>query len=467
MTQPSPYFIRRSQPIEAEVMDTSFRGKIHDEDERSIDLLNYWITVKKHRWMILSIATAVLVIVAIRVSMMTPLYTADATILLKPGNPQLLEGHGGAPGGGASSSGDWDSVEDFLKTQCEILKSRTLAANVVTAEGLANDPLFLGKNRKPSKSVFRSWTGAKPEAERFLRDKLVELKEKLEKSELALNNYRRDKGIVPGLMSVDGKETVVIARLSDLSRELTNAQVARIGLEAQVDQIRKNQMPQLPPTNGNSGTNTPSAKAQLDTALSDYVAMAKQFKPDYPPMVRAKARIDQLQESYNEEIKAYSAGVIASFNAAKTKEAELQEEMSRQRSQALSVNDASVGYAILQREVDTNRELYNSVLQRMKDLGLAAESQSSNTVVVDDAQVPGGPSGPHRKMAILQAIAFGLALGIGLAFLIEYQDKTLKTPEQVEQYLRLPNLAAVPAFSRHEARAIAKRNGTDQTPAIA
>jgi succinoglycan biosynthesis transport protein ExoP len=535
MTQPSPYFIRRSQPIDAEVMDTSFRGKLPDEEERSIDLIKYWIIVKRHRWMILSIATAVLVIVAIRVSMMTPMYTADATVLLKPGNPQLLEGHGGAQGDASSTSSDWDSVQDFLKTQCEILKSRTLAANVITAEGLADDPVFLGKSHKPGKGKFNSLIGAKSEtkpapvnsvdsaiviyldsleikpiastnlvkiifttpnarlsarlanahahayiregielrtqanaeAERFLREKLVELKEKLEKSELALNNYRRDKGIVPGLMSVDGKETVVIARLSDLSRELTNAQVARIGLEAEVDQIRKNQLPQLPPsTNGNSSSSTPSAKLQLDTAMSDYVAMAKQFKPDYPPMVRAKARIDQLQQSYNEELKTYSAGVIAAFNAAKTKEADLQDEMSRQRSQALSVNDASVGYAILQREVDTNRELYNSVLQRMKDLGLAAESQSSNIVVVDDAQVPVGRSGPHSMMAILQAIAFGLALGIGLAFLIEYQDKTLKTPEQVEQYLRLPNLAAVPAFSRHETRAIAKRNGTDHMPAI-
>ena len=95
-------------------------------------------------------------------------------------------------------------------------------------------------------------TQANAEAERFLREKLVELKEKLEKSELALNNYRRDKGIVPGLMSVDGKETVVIERLSDLSKELTNAQVARIWLEAEVDQIRKNQCrsfrPPPPPT---------------------------------------------------------------------------------------------------------------------------------------------------------------------------------------------------------------------------
>jgi len=522
-------------------MDHSFGGKLPDEEERAIDFLNYWITVKKHRWMILSIAAAALTIVAIRVSMLTPFYTADATILLRPGNPQLLEGHSGAPGEGSNATSDWDSVEDFLKTQCEILKSRTLAANVVTADGLANDPVFTGRSRKPSKGLFASWFGAKPEkpeakpvattdsidnaissylgsleirpvpdtnlvrivfttpnarlsarlanlhahayiregielrtqanaeAERFLRDKLVELKEKLEKSELALNNYRRDKGIVPGLMSVDGKETVVIARLSDLSRELTNAQVARISLEAEVDQIRKNQLPQLPASaNGNSNSNgsTPSVKTQLDSAMSDYVAMAKQFKPDYPPMVRAKARIDQLQASYNQEVKAYSEGIVASFNAAKTKEAELQDEMARQRSQALSVNDASVGYAILQREVDTNRELYNSVLQRMKDLGLAAESQSSNTVVVDEAQVPGGPSGPHRTMSLMQAVVFGLALGIGLAFLIEYQDKTLKTPDQVEQYLRLPNLAAVPAFSRQETRALAKRNGKDHTPAL-
>src|SRR5260370_39654936 len=103
MARPSPYLIRRSQPIETEVMDTSFRGKIHDDEERSIDLLNYWITVKKHRWMIVSIALAVLTIVAIRVSMMPPLYTADATNLRKPGNPQRLEGTGCWPVRGDTS----------------------------------------------------------------------------------------------------------------------------------------------------------------------------------------------------------------------------------------------------------------------------------------------------------------------------------------------------------------------------
>src|SRR5690242_8970898 len=117
MTQPpSPYFIRRSQTVDTELMDHSFGGKLPDEEERRIDFLNYWITVKKHRWMILSIAAAALIIVAIRVSMLTPFYTAEATILLRPGTPQLLEGHGGAAGAGGNSSNDWESIEDFLKT---------------------------------------------------------------------------------------------------------------------------------------------------------------------------------------------------------------------------------------------------------------------------------------------------------------------------------------------------------------
>ena len=143
--------------------------------------------------------------------------------------------------------------------------------------------------------------------------------------------------------------------------------------------------------------------------------------------------------------------------------------MAKARTQALSLNDAAVEYTILQREVDTNRDLYNSVLQKMKDVGLAAEARSSNIVVVDEAEVPGGPSSPHMMMAILQAMAFGLALGIGLAFLIEYQDKTLKTPDQVELYLRLPNLAAVPSFLRPESRTFGKPringNGTSTLPA--
>ena len=197
-------------------------------------------------------------------------------------------------------------------------------------------------------------------------------------------------------------------------------------------------------------------KGQLAQADSDYAAMSKQFKPDYPPLAQLKARRDELQARYDDEIKKFTDSIDSSYRVAKIKEADLQTELTKARTQALSLNDAAVEYTILQREVDTNRDLYNSVLQKMKDVGLAAEARSSNIVVVDDAEVPGGPSSPHMMMAVLQAMAFGLALGIGLAFLIEYQDKTLKTPDQVESYLRLPNLAAVPSFARPESRTFGK-----------
>ncbi len=524
--EPSPYFIRRNGLGDAEI-DASYHRTFQD-DERTLDLLNYWITIKKHRWLIVSVTAAVVVIVAIRVAMMTPLYTADATILLRPGTPQILQNHEGQSDN--QSTSDTADTENFIKTQSEILKSRTLAASVILNEGLTNDPVFLGRQKRnpsplsnlkhqvaamfglrpqpkpvteqmanapaPVKNLIGVYLGslqikpitdtelvnivvttpnpqlsarlanaharayiregielrrqANSEAERFLRGKLVELKEQLEKSELALNSYRRDKGIVPGLMSMDGKETVVLDRLTELSRQITAAQVSRIGLEAQVQQITKHGYTDIPASTGAGGNS--GLKGQLDLVMGDYAAMAQKFKPDYPPLRQLKARLDQLQRSYEQELGKRATSVKAAYEAAQAKENELQSEFNRQRTQALGLNDAAVEYAILQREVDTNRELYNSVLQRMKDVGLAAESQSSNIVIVDEAEPPGGPSSPHRTVAIMQAIAFGLALGIALAFLIEYQDKTLKTPEQVEIYLHLPNLAAVPAFWRAESR---------------
>jgi succinoglycan biosynthesis transport protein ExoP len=526
--EPSPYFISRNGQPDAEI-DVSYHRTFQD-DERTLDLLNYWITFKKHRWLILSVTAAVVVIVAIRVAMMTPLYTATSTILVRPGSPQILQNHEGASENQMSS--DIYDPDEFIKTQSVILRSRTLASSVILDEGLTNDPIFLGR-RKTSPSLLstlehqiaamfgmrvtpagekgsykpvsvNSLIGAylsslqiKPvpdtelvnivfttpnaqlsaklanaharayiregielrrqanaEAEQFLRSKLVELKEKLEKSELALNSYRRDKGIVPGLMSMDGKDTVVLDRLTELSREITSAQVSRIGLEAQVQEIDKHGYADIPtPTEAGGGG---GIKGQLDTVTADYAAMAQKFKPNYPPLRQLKARLDQLQRSYQQELGKRAAIIKAQYQAALTKENDLETELSHERAQALGLNDAAVEYAILRREVDTNRELYNSVLQRMKDVGLAAESQSSNIVVVDEAQPPGAPSSPHRMVDILQAIAFGLALGIALAFLIEYQDKTLKTPEQVEIYLHLPNLAAVPAFWRTESRTFTK-----------
>ncbi len=495
-----------------------------DEEEGRIDLLGYWHVVRKRLALVIGVVFAAMVLTVIYAYMQTPLYTAQATILLKPGSPQIMDGK--------DASQDQDVMEDsdmydnFQKTQYEILKSRSLAAYVIRAENLEHNPAFVGPPPQPglissALSSVSQWlnhtngrkappqpadqtvrNGVPPglisaylgglrispivdtelvaieyvssdralaaklanahahgyirlgielrsqsneEAENFLKERLGELKDSLEKSEVALNDYRRAKGIIPGLMSLDGKETVVLDRVTELGKDLTTAQVERIGLEAQMQLINSRKYDSMPVVMGDTGVQ--AVQTDLNSVDADYASMGKKFKPDYPPMLQLAAKRQELQERLDAEISRVIAGIQGSYQAASDKEKKLQAEMDKERQQALGLNDAAVEYAILQREVDTNRELYESVLERMKGIGLAAESQTSNIIIVDPAETPGAPSSPRKLSMTLRNSALALVAVIGLVFGLEYLDTTLKTPEQVERYLRVPNIGAIPSFA--------------------
>jgi polysaccharide biosynthesis transport protein len=524
MTQPSPYFIRRTGQLEEPLRGSGFGPGNFDEEEGRIDLLGYWHVIRKRLALVIGVVFAAMVLTTIYAYMQTPLYTAQATILLKPGSPQIMDGK--------DASQDQDVMEDsdmydnFQKTQYEILRSRSLAAYVIRAENLEHNPAFIGPPPQPglissALSSVSQWlnhtngrkvppqpadqgvrngvpTGlinaylgglriapivdtelvaieyvssdrtlsaklanahahgyirlgielrsqSNEEAENFLKERLGELKDSLEKSEVALNDYRRAKGIIPGLMSLDGKETVVLDRVSELSKDLTTAQVERIGLEAQMQLINSRKYDSMPVVMGDTGVQ--AVQTDLNSVDADYASMGKKFKPDYPPMMQLEAKRQELQKRLDAEISRVIAGIQGSYQAASDKEKKLQAEMDKERQQALGLNDAAVEYAILQREVDTNRELYESVLERMKGIGLAAESQTSNIIIVDPAETPGAPSSPRKLSMTLRNSALALVAVIGLVFGLEYLDTTLKTPEQVERYLRVPNIGAIPSFA--------------------
>jgi polysaccharide biosynthesis transport protein len=526
MTQPSPYFIRRTSHLEEPVRGAGFGPGSFDEEEGRIDLLGYWHIIRKRLALVIGVVFAAVVLTTIYVFMQTPRYTAEAKILLKPGSPQIMDGKDSAQD--QELAYDTDLYENFQKTQYEILRSRSLAAYVIRAENLAQNKAFTGPKPQPGliSSALASvshWlnhtSGRKPrpqrvdpsgtahygvpaglidaylgglritpivdtdlvkigyvstdrnlaaklanahahgyirlgielrsqaneEAENFLKERLGELKDSLEKSEVALNDYRRAKGIIPGLMSLDGKETVVLDRVSELSKDLTSAQVERIGIEAQVQLINSRKYDSLPAVMSDPGVQ--AVQTQLNSLDADYASMGKKFKPDYPPMMQMAAKRQELQRRLNAEISRVIAGIQGSYQAASDKEKKLQAEMSKERQQALGLNDAAVEYAILQREVDTNRELYENVLQRMKGIALAAESQTSNIIIVDPAETPGAPSSPRKFSTIVRNSALALVAVIGLVFGLEYLDTTLKTPEQVERYLHVPNIGAIPSFA--------------------
>ncbi len=283
------------------------------------------------------------------------------------------------------------------------------------------------------------------EAQGFLEEKLVELRTRLEKSEAALNNYRRDHGII----SFDEKENVAVERLGDLNKSLTEAETQRIGLEVQLSRIRQKTYDLLPSVIESSLIQ--NLKEELMRVEAERSQLLSQFKADYPQVQEIEAKIVDIRNRLRQEVQRIADGITVAYQFAVSREEELRKKLEQQTALVLQLKDASVKYAILDREVDTNRQLYDNILQRMKEVGVVAESRDSNISVIDEAEAPVRPSKPKRALSLLLSAIVGLMGGVGLTFFLEYLDNTIPTPEEAERVLRLPNLAVVPDFARAQA----------------
>lgn len=286
---------------------------------------------------------------------------------------------------------------------------------------------------------------ANEEAERYLQNKLLEVKDHLEKSEAALNDYRREKGIIPGLISLDGKDAVILDRLSALSADLTKAQVARISLEAQIALIHKHDYNSLAAVL--EDPEIQSANKALDGLYTQRAALANQFKDSYPPLAKLDAQIREMQARIALTVQKKVTAIQSQYDEAVEKEKDLQAEMELQRQETLKLNDSAAQYSILQRDVDTNRELYNAILKRVKDVEVSGDTRNNDVSIINSAEIPGAPTSPNKSRNFALSIFGGLGLGLAAAFMLEMLDNTLKNPEEAEQYLRLPNLGVVPEFS--------------------
>jgi len=224
------------------------------------------------------------------------------------------------------------------------------------------------------------------------------------------------------------------------------AQVERIGLEAQVELIHKHMYDSLPVVTNDKLVQ--EMQANLNLLAAQDASLSSQFTAAYPPLAQLRAKESALKGRLDAEVQNSIKSVESGYQQALEKEKELDAEMQHQRSVTMSLNDAAVGYAILQRDVDTYRQLYNAVLKRMKDMGVEAEAQTSNVSIVDKATAPRIAAYPKKMRDLMVSGVLGLLGALGLAFLLDYLDNTLKDPEEAERYLRLPNIGIIPEFSR-------------------
>lgn len=301
---------------------------------------------------------------------------------------------------------------------------------------------------------------ASDEAQRFLAGKLDELKQRVEQSELALNNYRRDKGIVPGLIALNGNQDVVVEQLNKLNRDLQEAHLKTITLGTQLELVKAGRTDALPQVMDSKVIQ--GLKGDLDQLESRYASMRGEYSDDYPEMRELREKIDGTRTVLDRELRTAVASVNEQYQAALKSEQAIAGELDKQKGFALGLNDDAIKYVMLEREAETNRELYNAVLKRMKNLTVLGDAHASNVSVVDPAQPPLAPSSPRPKRDLVAAALLGLLMGVCAALFIERLDNTLKTTEEVEGYLKLPSLATIPDFD--SAIALGSRYGAGYLP---
>jgi polysaccharide biosynthesis transport protein len=278
----------------------------------------------------------------------------------------------------------------------------------------------------------------------FLEDQLVQIKQRVQQSEAALNSYRHQKGIVS--FDVEGKYKVPEARMIDLTRSLTEIEIRRITAEAQLEQVNAGDYDSLPQVVSNPTIT--SLKPQVRRLQAQYANLSTAFSSQYPKLAELKAELSEASGSLDREIAGVAKSIKRDYQSAVDQENKLRAEIDDEKERDLALNDASLQDAVLSREVETNRDLYKSVLARMQQIQVGEQAPVTNVSVVDRAVSPPFPSTPKTLLDLSISALFALVCGIILAFVFDQLDNRLKTGEEVERYLSLPNLALAPDFAK-------------------
>jgi polysaccharide biosynthesis transport protein len=303
----------------------------------------------------------------------------------------------------------------------------TLAAKIANAT--AQTFVSLGQERRIESSAY---------AKTFLEDQIKQMKVKLEESERRLNQYAQQKQI----LTLDEKTNVVNQSYLDFASALAKAEQDRIKAEALWNEVKRNPESAL---QGEKTDKTIEAlkvhKAQLD---GEYQQNLRVYKPDFPKMLQLKAQIGEAEAQIKVELAALGANFRAQYEIAVNQETQLREKLSHTRKQVLSTQDNSIDLNLLKREVDTNRQLYDSLLERLKQVNISSNLTTNNISIVDAANAPLFPYKPNLQSNLLAGLGIGLFLGLCLVFLLEYLDDSIRFPDMVERVLGVPLMGVIP-----------------------
>lgn len=278
----------------------------------------------------------------------------------------------------------------------------------------------------------------------WLSEQLEEQRQVVEASETALYRYRQEHDAV----SLEDRENIVVQRLAELSAAHTRAKTELISKESayrQLDALAGNgdAIDALPAIVSNSFIQ--QVRAELAGLERDRAEKEENLGALHPDMISVQSAIVVAETRLQVEIDKVVESVRNEYLAAESQERSLARELDAQKHEALAMNEMGIGYGVLARDAESNRQIYDSLLQRAKETGVSAELRSSNIRIVDEAEVPTDPISPRKGQILLIALLLGTMGGAGVAFFFEYLDDRIKSPDDLKTHLGLPSLGMIPA----------------------
>jgi uncharacterized protein involved in exopolysaccharide biosynthesis len=443
---------------------------------------HYLRLLRKHQWLITFVFLLVTLTGAVWTFRQTPIFQATATIMIEPEAPKIVNIQEVQPVGASSP---WDP--SYYATQHEVIRSQPVLDRVITQLSLKTRLPGLAEAREPHR-VLQGWLSVEPrkgtrlvminaehpdpalaaeianatahayvkynlglkvtgahDALAWLTEEAARLRTKVEESSMALQNYR----VKAGILGTQEQRQITAQKIMDFNKAYLEAQAQRLSIEAKLREL--SQIVKDPAGAQTIFTVADSSMiAKLKAEASDLDVeksrLLKVYKAKHPEILKIDARIDQVQRQLRAELETMLEGVRTEFRVARAREQTLLDNVNRIRAEGQELNEKEIELLTLQRDVESNQQLYDSVLKRMKETGVTGGLETNNVRVVEEATAPGAPVKPRKAWNLGISALAGLVLALGLALGIEYFDTSLRTPDDVERELGLPVVAIIPAF---------------------
>ncbi|PYT33479.1 MAG: hypothetical protein DMF52_15535 [Acidobacteria bacterium] len=471
------------------------------EEKRDVHLLDYWRIIWRGRWTILTIFVVVVTLVAIGTLTQKPVYRAQATIEISPQSRKVSPVADVAEMG-ASQYG-WFAEERYFNTQYEIIKSRDVARRVFDRLDLYNHPLF--KETTDPIGTFSSaievepikdtgivvigleglnpeevaaWANAIAEvyvdrnrdqaveatakAVRALLSEIAPLREKLKDSQQSTFEFAERANLyVP-----ENQQKITNDRLSTLQAGLTETQVKKGELEGLLKQIDSVRLSHGSYENIQQISGDPVVQELYREKVGlerEYERLLVTYKDKHIRVQEKQKEIDEISRKIASEVDRIINGLRAQYELLKDREAKLIKVSDDTRAESLQVNRKASSYEMVRGEEAETKRIYDLISIRVKEIDLSSSLMSNNLSILDKAPVPKVPVRPRTVLNMAIGVLFGLLLGVGTVFFMDYMDNTVRTSEDVEQYLRLNLLAIIPKQSDETLSAVKEAYQTLRT----